>query len=117
MTTRHSFTEAVRQYLTDRPSVWVDARELQKIGGNFAWRTRVSDARKQLEKDGLGTIENQIQRKVYGHEKDCPAIQAWDIEGACQCSRPVVRTDSFYRYVPVSPVERSGGPHDLNADF
>lgn len=49
--------EAVASLLQSRSPEWVDGRELAQVGGAYAWRTRVSDARKQL---GL-RIENRVR--------------------------------------------------------
>ena len=53
-----TFTAAVARYFRARPGVWVRATELERVGGRQAWRTRVSDARRQF---GL-TIENRCRR-------------------------------------------------------
>jgi hypothetical protein len=95
MGNRTSFTAAVRAYLTARPGVWVHAGVLQEIGGRFASRTRISDARKALEAEGVGTIANKLQPVWYDGK--------------------IVRRDSFYRFEPKvveAPKEPVG--HDLN---
>ena len=46
-------------FFRERPGVWVDGRELEKVGGRYAWRSRVSDARRL----GGMTIRNR-QRRV-----------------------------------------------------
>jgi hypothetical protein len=98
MENRTSFTAAVRAYLTARPGVWVHAGVLQEIGGRFASRTRISDARKELEAEGLGTIANQLQPVWYDGK--------------------IVRRDSFYRFEPVTPMtETPSQGHDLNSDW
>ena len=53
-----SFTERVADVFRARPGEWIDARELMAIGGVCAWRTRVSDARRQFGLD----IENRTER-------------------------------------------------------
>ena len=55
-----TLTDRVAAYLTARPGEWIDGRELATIGGAYAWRSRVSDARRR----GL-TIENR-QRHLPG---------------------------------------------------
>ena len=74
---RHSYTTDVLLYLTARPGVDVDGLELARIGGAYAWRSRVAEARLLLEATGKGTIENRQSRV-----------------GQRVCSR--------YRYVPAS---------------
>lgn len=52
-----SFVCAVADYLRDRPNEWVDGRDLARIGGAYAWRTRVSEARRF---HGM-VIENRVR--------------------------------------------------------
>lgn len=40
------------------PNEWIDGRQLETVGGGYAWRTRVSDLRLQR---GM-TIENRCRR-------------------------------------------------------
>ena len=54
-----TFTLKVARYLRSKRFQWVRAEALMRVGGKFAWRTRVSNARRQY---GL-SIENH-QRKV-----------------------------------------------------
>jgi len=81
MSERLAFRDRVAEYLKDRPNRWVDGMSLAQVGGIYAWRSRVSDARRDL---GM-TIENR-QRREKG-------------------TRGVI---SEYRYVPASlPQEQS----------
>jgi hypothetical protein len=41
------------------PGVWIDGLIVARVGGAYAWRTRVSEARKIIG----GTIENRVRRK------------------------------------------------------
>lgn len=59
-----NLTKAVADLLTQRAGQWVDGRELARVGGTYAWRSRVSDARRQL---GL-PIQNR-QRIVRDGER------------------------------------------------
>jgi hypothetical protein len=69
---RPSFTEAVFDFLTSRPGQWVKADVLALVGGKYAWRTRISEARVQLETAGLGTIRNRQSRMQNDeHETIC----------------------------------------------
>lgn len=54
------FTEKIAAYFRARPNQWLNALELEKVGGRFAWRTRVSNARTQLGMD----IQNRQRRIV-----------------------------------------------------
>lgn len=67
---RATLTEAVLAYFLARPGVWVDVRTLAEIGGFAAWRTRCSDARIRLERDGLGTIRwnGKVKDSAYRYE-------------------------------------------------
>ena len=44
---RQSFTDRVEALFKARPDTWVDAIELERIGGRQAWRTRVSQCRRE----------------------------------------------------------------------
>ena len=50
----------VYDLLSARRGQWVDGRELAKVGGYAAWRTRVSDLRRLY---GL-TVENRESRRT-----------------------------------------------------
>ena len=52
-----TFTARVADLFRAKPGEWIDARDLMAVGGTFAWRTRVSDARRQF---GLA-IENKTE--------------------------------------------------------
>ena len=54
-----TFTGRVANLLLSRDGAWVDGLELAQVGGAYAWRSRLSDARREY---GL-TIENR-QRRV-----------------------------------------------------
>jgi hypothetical protein len=75
---RHSYTRDVLALLTARPGEWFDGLALARIGGAYASRTRISEARIILETSGRGTIENRLVR----HGK---------------------RVESLYRFVPSAP--------------
>lgn len=100
---RLSNTEAVAAFFRAHVGQWIHASELEAFGGRQAWRTRVSDCRKKL---GIH-IENRV-RYEGEHRGDCPALQAWDIEGACECNRPLI-VISEYRFLEHRPI---GPPAD-----
>ena len=54
-----TFTGRVAAYFQARPNQWIDGRELAKVGGAYAWRSRVSDCRKPPYSL---TIENRVRR-------------------------------------------------------
>lgn len=74
------FVARVARHFLARPGQWINATDLEHIGGRQAWRTRVSDARKRY---GL-TIENRV-RTVYA-EVWGEGRRAWRV--------------SEYRYLP-----------------
>jgi hypothetical protein len=43
---RDTLIAQLATYFTRRPNVWIDGRELARIGGAYAWRSRVSDLRR-----------------------------------------------------------------------
>ena len=47
----------IAAYFKAHPDRWLDGRELATVGGAYAWRTRISDARRS----GM-TIENRVRR-------------------------------------------------------
>ena len=55
-----TFTAAVARYFRERPGVWVRATDLERVGGRQAWRTRVSEARRQYQM----RIENRCRSVV-----------------------------------------------------
>ena len=57
-----SMVARLAEYLTERPNQWIDGRELAQIAGAYAWRSRVSDARRKFAM----VIENR-ERKVNGY--------------------------------------------------
>ena len=63
---RMSFTERVLRYFLAHPGEWISTQELEIEGGRCAWRTRVSNARKILEKQEIGTIENETRHFESG---------------------------------------------------
>jgi carboxylesterase type B len=69
---RATFRDAVAAVLRQRAGEWVNWSELSKAGGGMAWRTRTSDARREL---GM-VIENKVTRRPDGSK------------------------DSWYRYLP-----------------
>jgi len=95
---RQSNTERVADFLRAHVGRWIDASEFEALGGRQAWRTRISDCRTKL---GMH-IENRV-RYIGEHAADCPALQAWDIEGACMCNRPLIVV-SEYRYHEHRPI-------------
>lgn len=54
-----TYTQRVAQLFTSQPGVWIDGLEIAKCAGAYAWRSRISDARREF---GL-IIENR-QRRV-----------------------------------------------------
>jgi len=62
----HSYTERVLARLVAKPGEWIDGLELAQCGGAYAWRSRVSDARRRLQVAGMGTIENEQVRQADG---------------------------------------------------
>ena len=72
-TKRTTYRDEVAALFRTLPAIWIHGENLAEVGGYYAWRTRVSDCRKQL---GM-VIENRQYREPNG------------------------RTRSQYRYLPV----------------
>lgn len=91
-----TFTERVAAHFKAHPLLWIDAIELESVGGRQAWRTRVAEVRKQFQAAGEGTIENRTRRQRTG-------TRTWTL--------------SQYRYIPdVSEPTRPQG-HDVGFDL
>lgn len=52
------YLDAVSAYFRARPGQWIDGMELAKVGGCYAYRTRISDCRTQL---GM-CVENRLRK-------------------------------------------------------
>ena len=52
-----SYRDRVAAHFKAYPNVWIDGLELARIGGAYAWRTRVSECHRQLGMD----IENEVK--------------------------------------------------------
>lgn len=50
--------------------------------------------------DDLDAAVDALRNRGTGHEPWCPALQAWDIPGACQCGRMSEGRDSVRGYDP-----------------
>jgi hypothetical protein len=74
----NTFRDAVAEYLKARPHQWVDGLALAELGGAYAWRSRVSDARREL---GM-TIENRQRRvgkRVVSEYCYVPPARLWEV--------------------------------------
>ena len=69
MTETASFHQRIYDLLTAHPGVPFDGIGLARIGGVYAWRTRVSEVRKRLEREGRGTIRWQDRRLENGQRR------------------------------------------------
>jgi hypothetical protein len=92
MARRKSFTDAVLDFLRANQGRWIQAIEFEAVGGRQAWRTRLSEARLILEREG-GTVENRQRRSVV-----------IDGNGRKHVAGAVI---SEYRYLPAKPLGRS----------
>lgn len=53
-----TLTARLAAYFAERPEQWIDGRELMRVAGSYAWRTRAS----QLRKPPYGmVIENRVR--------------------------------------------------------
>ena len=94
----------LRAFFAERPGQWINARDLEPIAGRQAWRTRVSELRRQLLAEGAGTIENRQF-----------SIRRIDLEGYIAA---IIRSE--YRYVPSSRLSagpRTAAPQDTTLPF
>lgn len=55
----NSLADRLAAFFRERPNQWVDGRELARVAGSYAWRTRISDIRRRPH---LLTIKNRQRR-------------------------------------------------------
>jgi hypothetical protein len=55
----HHYTDRLIALFTSAPGTYFDGMGLAHVAGVYAWRTRVSEARRKLQAEGLGTIINE----------------------------------------------------------
>lgn len=63
---RHSYTRDLIGLFISRPGEWFDGLALAKLAGAYAWRTRISEARRILRAACVGDVEN-LQIRARGH--------------------------------------------------
>jgi len=63
---RSSKVRALLAHFSARPGVWVRVEDLARVGGFCAWRTRLSEARRQIVA-AVGVLEwnGQVRRSAY----------------------------------------------------
>ena len=88
MSAQQTFRDHLAWYFKSHPGEWTDGIQLAQMAGRYAWRSRVSDCRRDL---GM-TIENRLVR--------------------VKSPTGETVTRSFYRYVPAAPVPTEA--HNLN---
>ena len=64
-----TYLDKLVELFTSRPSEWFDGMALSHVGGCYAWRTRVAEARVKLQGEGLGTIINEQRRMPDGSKR------------------------------------------------
>lgn len=71
---RQKATVAILAAFLERPWHWYSARELMALSGALGWRTRVSEARRQLQAEGRGDIvwNRKVQTSSYRYEPQAP---------------------------------------------
>lgn len=71
---RETFANKIALYFAVRPGEWINADRLARVGGKYAWRTRVSDCRlhhgmridnrqrrERFERTGLGFVISEYR--------------------------------------------------------
>jgi hypothetical protein len=69
--TVQTYRDRVAAYFKAKPGQWIEWHELAAIGGALAWRTRVSDARRELGMD----IVNKVHKLPDGTKVSCYKYQ------------------------------------------
>lgn len=64
---RSTRTQAVLRMFLAAPDTWLDVQEIAKKGGFSGWRTRVSEARQLIKREGRGDIEwnGKVRMSAY----------------------------------------------------
>ena len=60
--TKATYRDAVAGLFKARPNTWIEWHEFAAVGGWLAWRTRISDCRRELSMP----IENRLERRADG---------------------------------------------------
>ncbi len=81
-----TFRDAIAEYLKAHPGQWISAYALMQIGGALAFRTRVSEARRELAMDIVNKVErdtNGVASSYYMYRPSLPVGQAslWERQG------------------------------------
>lgn len=88
---RESNTEKVLAVFLAHPSRWLHWRRFEAVGGSCAWRTRISDARKIVERGG-GRIDHNhgTTRSAYRYIPAAsePSPDRWPVFGAPAYEEP-----------------------------
>jgi hypothetical protein len=95
ITRRQSNTEKVLAYFIAHAKEWIDWHVFAELVGVRAYRTRVSDARKIVEKAG-GKIETRDKRGVTGVDREPDGMPV----------RLYLGFTTQYRYLPYVPLAR-----------
>lgn len=61
---RATFAQQLADYFTAREGQWIDGRTLATVGGSYAWRSRLTDLRRQYRMQ----IDNRQRRVTSGGE-------------------------------------------------
>lgn len=62
---RRGSTARVMALFLSRPNTWIAWQDIAQAGGSCAWRTRISDARKQFRKEGRELVWNRKLSSCY----------------------------------------------------
>jgi hypothetical protein len=54
---RQTRNEAVRELFLSHPAKWISVKQLARVGGFAAWRSRVAEVRIALHESDAGTIQ------------------------------------------------------------
>lgn len=79
---RHGKRDDIIALFQSRPLQWIGIHELAHVGGFAAWRTRVSEARQELEaKDGAVTWNEDCRNSAYMFTPYVPIPRSHDANG------------------------------------
>lgn len=86
-----SFVERVATLFRECPNTWLDGIEIAKVGGCYAYRTRISDCRKlgmRIE-NRLVKQQNGSVRSEYRFVPECDRASLAAVEAAGSSAAPI----------------------------
>ena len=72
---KHTFTARVAEFFQNQPHTWINGMAIAAVGGQYAWRSRISDCRRAFRM----TIRNR-QRTVRKSDGSAYVVSEYRFE-------------------------------------